>query len=144
MIIYTFVCILQVPLPDMINVMISGLMYSLWHTNMNLANLTAFNRFCNLYMSCGRYEYTFSVKNVNRMLAAILLYQIVTFAATQVPGIGVLFNTQRFTFVYRSVDDTPIIAVVKKHTLVNMLTDIVLTTVWYILVYAKVKKQVIY
>jgi len=128
----------------MINQLLSGLCEAIWVTYLGVTNLIGFNRFCAMYFSADRYQKIFSQKIVNTILAVLFAYEMLIFLACQIPELNLLFSLKDYNFHFTSKISKPaILKIFATYDGYWLMTNIFLTALWYILVYAKVKKQVL-
>lgn len=121
----------------------TGFNRSFWTTYLHLTNLNGFNRFCVMYMSPVTYEMIYSSKNINRILFLVFLQQIATFAFSQHPELNLVYTCPGFDFKFVNGEQNSVLfRVYTTVDLVIMMASILFTSIWYILVYIKVKKMV--
>lgn len=117
--------------------------WSFWSICLLLANMTGFNRFCQMYCSTATYNKMFSVGNTKRILAFVFLYHITIFAFSQYPSFQLVFDHQMFYFKLLHGPSRNIFErIYMKYDTCYVMLHIVVTPIWYVLVYTKVKKEV--
>lgn len=128
---------------NQMNAFLSGMSWSFWSICLLLANLTGFNRFCKMYLSPVTYDRIFSLRSTYRMMIGVGMYQIFIFTCSQIPNFNLIFECDKFSFKFiQAVGTSMIDRLYRMYDLCYLMFNITVMPIWYVLVYAKVKKKV--